>query len=124
MKLKSPKNARTQKLYTFSPFFDQQRLSIDRYQKLTIDVRDMTTHIRIGKDAKSRLERLADIEGITEKEAIARAITFFEIAVLRRHLSQKGIELTPQQLQKVKEIQAWLARQGKRKFKQLTRKGD
>lgn len=84
----------------------------------------MSKVIRIGKDAKLRLERISDIEGLTLQEAISRAISFYEIALLRRFLSRKNVELTPEQWAKVREIQEWLKRQGKRKFKDLTKKGE
>ena len=81
-----------------------------------------TTTIRIGKDDKKQLELLADVEGISVRKALSKAIGFYELALMKKWLKQGNFEWTPELVQAFKEAEAWLKRIGNRKYKELLAK--
>lgn len=82
----------------------------------------MSSSVRIGNDDKRKIEQISDLEGITQKQVISRAISFYQIAIMKRFLEQGNFEWTPELLRAFKEAQEWLNRLAKRRYKQLTKK--
>jgi len=81
----------------------------------------MSTSVRIGTDTKRRIEQLADLEGITQREVINRALAFYQLTLLRTHMEQKDF-WTPEMIEAFAKARDWLDRLDKRKLKELAKK--
>ena len=92
--------------------------------------RKMSTTIRISETDKKQLELLATIENISEREALSRAVGFYELALMKEWLKQGNFEWTDELIEAFEKARQWLQKIGrldKRKFKQLVKakaKGD
>ena len=84
----------------------------------------MTTHIRIGMDDKRKLEQLADLEGISVREALSNAIAFYQLSLMKTWLKNGNFEWTPEMIEAFQKAREWLERIGrmnKRKLKESTK---
>jgi len=82
----------------------------------------MTTHIRIGKDDKRKLEQLADLEGISVRKALSNAIAFYQLSLMKTWLKNGNFKFTPELLEAFQKARDWIDRLDKRKLKEPAKK--